>query len=49
MKKQIFMEEWENIPNYEEYQVSTLGRVKRLAYYKNVCVVETNNTVKKES
>ena len=37
MKKQISMEEWKTIPNYEEYQVSTLGRVKRLAYYKNVC------------
>jgi hypothetical protein len=37
MEKQISMEEWKNIYGYEEYQVSTLGRVKRLAYYKNVC------------
>ena len=37
MEKQISMEEWKSIPDYEEYQVSTLGRVKRLAYYKNVC------------
>ena len=44
MEKRIYMEEWKSIPGYEEYQVSTLGRVKRLAYYKKV-----NNTVKKES
>lgn len=37
MEKRISMEEWKTIPYYEEYQVSTLGRVKRLAYYKNVC------------
>ena len=37
MEKRISMEEWKAIPGYEEYQVSTLGRVKRLAYYKNVC------------
>ena len=37
MEKRIAMEEWKTIPDYEEYQVSTLGRVKRLAYYKNVC------------
>lgn len=37
MEKQISIEEWKNIPNYEDYQVSTLGRVKRLAYYKKVC------------
>ena len=30
-------EEWRKIPKYEEYEVSNLGRVKRLAYYKNVC------------
>ena len=37
MEKQISMEKWKSIPDYEEYQVSTLGRVKRLAYYKNAC------------
>ena len=37
MEKQKNVEEWKTIPNYEEYQVSTYGRVKRLAYYKNVC------------
>ena len=37
MAKQNSTEEWKAIPDYEEYQVSTLGRVKRLAYYKNVC------------
>ena len=31
------IEEWRKIPKYEEYKVSNLGRVKRLAYYKNVC------------
>ena len=31
------IEEWRKIPKYEEYEVSNLGRVKRLAYYKNVC------------
>lgn len=28
---------WKPIPNYEEYEVSTFGRVKRLAYDKPVC------------
>lgn len=28
---------WKSIPNYEEYEVSNLGRVKRLSYDKNVC------------
>lgn len=37
MEKQKLIEEWKTIPDYEEYQVSTHGRVKRLAYYKNVC------------
>lgn len=37
MEKQISIEEWKSIPDYKEYQVSTLGRVKRLAYYKKVC------------
>lgn len=37
MEKQKFIEKWKTIPNYEDYQVSTYGRVKRLAYYKNVC------------
>ena len=31
------LEIWKPIPNYEEYEVSTFGRVKRLAYYKPVC------------
>lgn len=31
------LEVWKSIPNYEEYEVSNLGRVKRLAYDKNVC------------
>ena len=31
------LEIWKPIPNYEEYEVSTFGRVKRLAYDKPVC------------
>ncbi len=31
------LEVWKPIPNYEEYEVSNLGRVKRLAYDKPVC------------
>lgn len=31
------LEIWKPIPNYEEYEVSTFGRVKRLAYNKYVC------------
>ena len=31
------IELWKPIPNYEEYEVSTFGRVKRLAYDKPVC------------
>lgn len=31
------IELWKPIPNYEEYEVSTFGRVKRLAYDKYVC------------
>ena len=31
------LEIWKPIPNYEEYEVSNLGRVKRLAYDKTVC------------
>lgn len=31
------LEVWKPIPNYEEYEVSNLGRVKRLAYDKAVC------------
>lgn len=30
-------EVWKPIPNYEEYEISNLGRVKRLPYDKNVC------------
>lgn len=37
MDNQIITEEWRAIPNYEEYEVSNLGRVKRLAYDKPVC------------
>lgn len=29
-------EAWKTIPGYEEYMVSNLGRVKRLAYYKRI-------------
>ena len=31
------LEIWKPIPNYEEYEVSTFGRIKRLAYDKPVC------------
>ena len=31
------LEIWKPIPNYEEYEISTFGRVKRLAYDKPVC------------
>lgn len=31
------LEIWKTISNYEEYEISNLGRVKRLSYYKNVC------------
>ena len=31
------LEIWKPIPNYEEYEVSNYGRVKRLAYNKPVC------------
>lgn len=31
------LEIWKPIPNYEEYEISNLGRVKRLAYNKPVC------------
>lgn len=37
MDNQIITEEWRAIPNYEEYEVSNFGRVKRLAYNKPVC------------
>lgn len=30
------IEIWKSIQNYEEYMVSNKGRVKRLAYYKNI-------------
>lgn len=30
-------EQWKTIPNYEEYEVSNLGRIKRLAYDKSIC------------
>ena len=30
-------EQWKPIQGYEEYEVSNHGRIKRLAYYKNVC------------
>jgi len=30
------IEIWKPIQNYEEYMVSNKGRVKRLAYYKNI-------------
>ena len=35
--KQKNKEVWEYIKDYPEYKVSNLGRIKRLAYYKNVC------------
>lgn len=35
--KQEEKELWEYIKDYPEYKVSNLGRIKRLAYYKNVC------------
>ena len=31
------IEIWKPIQNYEEYMVSNKGRVKRLAYYNNIC------------
>lgn len=31
------LEIWKPIPNYEEYEISNYGRVKRLAYNKPVC------------
>lgn len=37
IQKEKQLEVWKPIPNYEEYEVSNLGRVKRLAYDKPVC------------
>ena len=37
MENNIIQEEWRIISGYEEYKVSNLGRIKRLAYDKVVC------------